>query len=371
MPDLAVIGAGHAGVEAAAALAKAGHRVTLWSDEPELPYFRPRLIAVAFGQAEPDAIRIKPETFYAQTGIALRHERAERLDLASRTVNGEVYDGIVLAQGSRPFVPPFAGDRARLHTLWDMADARRLREAVRPGVRLAVIGGGVLGLEAALRAAMAGLKVSVVEAAPRLVNGVLGDGAEGVLRAALETKGITLSVGKGIAEIAAEGLRLDSGNTIETDLILCSTGARPNVALGEAAGLPADCGLRTGADLAAAPRVYVAGDLARPTERRPVCAVRRATAMGALAAANLCAELSGAPTTPWSDPVLPLFMKVGDVEFHTLGLLGGEGLDERRVDDGANPAVWQSVLCRGDQPVGLRWVGTRAGFGDWEKRLAR
>lgn len=370
MFEFAVVGAGHAGVEAAFALAKAGHRVTLFSDEPCLPYFRPRLIAVAFGQAEAGAIAIKPQKAYDEAGIALRHEAVTSFDPAACAVNGERFAGVVLAQGSRPFVPPFAGDVGRLMTLWSLADALRLRAACASGKRLTVIGGGVLGLEAALRAALAGLRATVVEAAPCLAGGVLGAEAEAVLRAALEAKGIALRVGVGVASVEAAGVTLADGSTLAGEVTLCSAGARPNVALAEAADLPSDCGLRTRPDLALAPRVYAAGDLARPTEARPVCAVRRATAMGALAAANLLAEAEGRPTQPWAEPALPLFMKVEEVEFHTLGDVRSPGLTERRLDDGTNPRVWQSVLFRGETPVGLRWVGTRAGFADWEKRLA-
>ena len=371
MSEFAVVGAGHAGVEAASALAAAGHSVDLLSDESGLPYFRPRLIAVAFGQAEPGAIAIKPEAFYANAGITLRHEAVTQLEAASRTVNGKAYDGIVLAQGSKPFVPPFQGESVgRLMTLWTLADALRLRAMAQPGKRLTVIGGGVLGLEAALRAVMAGLHVTVVEAAPCLLGGVLGKEGEGVLRGVLEAKGIALRLGCCVASVGPDALTLANGSTIPDEGVLCSAGARPNVVLAEAAGFKNDCGLRTQPDLSLAPRIYAAGDLARPTEARPVCAVRRASAMGALAAKNLLAECAGQPTQAWADVALPLFMKVGEVEFHTLGEVRATDVEERRVDDGSQPGVWQSVLFRGEKPVGLRWVGTRTGFTDWERRLA-
>ena len=85
---------------------------------------------------------------------------------------------------------------------------------------------------------------------------------------------------------------------------------------------------------------------------------------------NLLAECAGQPTQAWADVALPLFMKVGEVEFHTLGEVRATDVEERRVDDGSQPGVWQSVLFRGEKPVGLRWVGTRTGFTDWESRLA-
>ncbi len=369
MSSIAIVGAGHAGVEAAFALAAAGQSVTLWSNEPCLPYFRPRLIAVAFGQAAPEAIAIKPADAYAKAGITLRHEPVTTLELATRSVNGCSYDGLILTQGSTPFVPPFSGEVSRLRTLWTMTDALALRDALAPGKRLTVIGGGVLGLEAALRATMAGIKVTLVEVAQNLAGGVLGEGGERCLREALEAKGITLHLGVTIATIDAQGITLSDGTVVADDEILCSAGARPQVALAEGAGATIDAGCRTSTTLALAPGVYAAGDMARPTALRPVCAVRRAMMMGALAAKNLLAELQVQPTAEWNDPRLPLFMKVEDVEFHTLGDVRSADLEEQRLDDGSDARIWKSVLLRDGQPVGLRFVGTRAGFTDWEKKL--
>lgn len=358
---VAIVGAGHAGVAAAAVLKAAGLAVDLFTAEDTLPYFRPRLIAVAFGQAEPDAIAIKPASFYAD-GINLIHRTVTSPDELKD------YAGVILTQGSVPFVPPFEGDRARLHTLWNVQDAMRIRAEIRPGARLTVIGGGVLGLESALRAAMAGLKVTVIESFA-LAGGVLGPACSKVLEKTLEAKGITLRVGACVAKIEANGIRLGDGTLVEDDLLLCSTGARGVTALGEALGAKADCGLLTNPDLSFAPMRYAAGDLARPTEARPVCAVRRATAMGTLAAQNLLAEREGRPTTPWTDPALPLFMKVEDTEFHTFGCCRGDSLDERRIDDGSKDGVIQTILYSANHPVGLRFVGTRDGFGAWEKQI--
>lgn len=370
MRKVAIIGAGHAGVEAAFTLAKAGVQVTLFTNEPCLPYFRPRLIGVAFGQTASTAIAIKPEAAYAQAGITLCHEAVDRLDVQEKRVNGCTYDGVVLAQGSHPFVPPFKGEGAmRVQTLWNMADALALNDSVKPGMKVAIIGGGVLGLEAALRAVLAGVQVTVIEAAPALLGGVLGEGAEGVLRAILEAKGITLKIGAAVAEVLADAVVLADGSRIEAALVLCSAGARPNAGLATAAGLPIAEGVRTNPDLSITSGVYAAGDLAYPSKQRPVCAVMRAMRMGALAANNLLAEFDGRPGTLWKEPRLPLFMKVEDVEFHTIGDVRAQDVTEERIDDQTDARIWKSVLRRGEQVVGLRWVGTRADFATWEKQL--
>lgn len=370
MANVAVIGAGHAGVEAAFTLAKAGASVTLFSDEAVAPYFRPRLIAVAFGQTAATAIAIKPATAYEQAGITLKHEAVTQLDVSAKVVNGQAYDGIVLAQGARPFLPKFNGVGAgRVKTLWSMEDAAKLQALSKLGATLTIIGGGVLGLEAALRAASAGLQVTVVELAPALLGGVLGNNAEAVLRAALEAKGIALKIGVSVAEIDETVIQLTDGTSVPAEIVLCSAGARPNATLAMNAGLLAEEGVRTNPDLSLAAGVYAAGDLARPTKQRPVCAVMRAMKMGALAANNLLSELAGNPGVAWKEPRLPLFMKVDDVEFHTLGDVRATDVIEERIDDGSDARIWKSVLKRGDSVVGLRWIGTRAGFADWEKQL--
>jgi NAD(P)H-nitrite reductase large subunit len=351
-------------------LAKAGVKVTLFSNESVAPYFRPRLIAVAFGQTPASAIAIKPVSAYEQAGIEVKYETVKRLNLVSKTVNGVAYDGVIVAQGARPFVPKFQGEGAnRVRTLWTMDDALTLQQMAQSGTTLVVIGGGVLGLEAALRATMAGVKVTVLEVAPALLGGVLGAQAEAVLRETLLAKGIEVKIGVSIAEVTHEAVRLSDGTCLMADTVLCSAGARPNVALAEDAGAMVMEGVRTNPDLSLCAGVYAAGDLAYPTKQRPPCAVMRAMKMGSLASNNLLAELSGASGQAWKEPRLPLFMKVEDVEFHVVGDTRASDLTEERVDDGANPRIWKSVLRRGDTIVGLRWVGTRAGFGDWERRL--
>lgn len=370
MANVAIIGAGHAGVEAAFTLAKAGVQVTLFSNESVMPYFRPRLIAVAFGQTPASAIAIKPVTAYEQAGITIVHEVVKRLNLAAKMVNGVAYDGVIVAQGSTPFLPKFQGEGIeRVRTLWTMDDALRLQAVAKAGTTLTIIGGGVLGLEAALRATMAGVKVTVVEVAPALLGGVLGHQAENVLREALTAKGIEVKVGVSIAEIGNACVTLSDGTAIVADTVLCSAGARPNAMLAADAGAVISEGVRTNPDLSLTAGVYAAGDLAYPTKQRPPCAVMRAMKMGALAANNLLAELSGMPTQLWKEPRLPLFMKVEDVEFHVVGETRAPDLTEERVDDGTDARIWKSVLRRGESVVGLRWVGTRAGFSDWEKRL--
>lgn len=365
---IAIIGAGHAGVEAAFVLAAQGYRVTLWSNEAVLPYFRPRLIAVAFGQATPEAIAIKPQTAYETAGICLRHEAVHQLDLATRQVNGERFDGILLTQGAQPMVPPFKGDCSALKTLWTMEEACALRAMIAPGKRITIIGGGVLGIEAALRAQQAGLKVTLIEAQPALMGGTLGEAGHATLLRALEAKGIALCLGHAIAWMDKAHVTMPNGQTIPHDLLLCATGARANLSL--VPDCPSEGGVLTDETLRIAPCVYAAGDQAQPKGTRLTCAVRRAQLMGQCAAKNLHAELSHASPLPLTLPRLPLFMKVDDVEFHLLGRVSKqEPFVEKRMDDAQNPFVYQSVLLDGALCRGIRSIGTRQNVAQWEKEM--
>lgn len=306
MNKIAIVGAGHAGIAAASTLMARGYTVDIFSNEAGLPYFRPRLIAVAFGQAEAEAITIKPEHFYAGS-IRLIHAAVTSPESLKD------YRGVILTQGSTAFVPSFRGDVGRLYTLWTMDDALALREAVKPGMRLTIVGGGVLGIEAALRARLAGIEVTLIEVAPQVLNGKLSGEAYEAFLGQLRTKGVALHVGQAVETILPHAVQLADGQCIADDVLLCSTGARGNFRLAEAMGATIDKGIVTQSDLSITPTLFAAGDIARPTAAFPTCSVRRATMMGSLAAENLAATLEGRPTQPWVDPQLPLFMKVDDI----------------------------------------------------------
>ncbi len=366
--NVAIIGAGHAGVEAAFALAKCGYSVDLWSNEAVLPYFRPRLIAVAFGQAEVNAIAIKPQTMYEAAGIHLCYEPVTSLSTTSKSVNGKTYDGLVLTQGAKPFVPPFKGDLSTLHTLWTREDALDIRQKIAPGKRLTVIGGGVLGIEAALRATKAGLQVTLIEGAPSLMNGLLGEYGAQALSYALKQKNIDVYCGCAIDTIKQTDVTLHDGTTITHDLLLCATGARPNLQLTQE--LPSQTGLSTDTYLQVAPFVFAAGDVAQPIGTLSTCAVGRAQRMAQCAAKNLCAALQQETLTPWSSPRLPIAMKVDDVEFHLIGNVSPTASNrEVRMDDGTREGICQTLLYRDDICVGIRSIGTRENVTQWEKTL--
>lgn len=373
---IAIIGAGHAGIEAALAARQEGSEVTVFSAEAALPYFRPRLVAVAMGQVAPEAIAMHPASWYEDRGICLRLSTpATTLDVAARAVVAggapEKFDAVVLACGSQPLRPHFPGERPEmpLFTLWNVADAARVRQRIRPGARLVVIGGASLGLECALRAVEQKLRVEVVERVPRLMPLLLGDAAAGFLRRQLEARGIAIWTGRAVIGFATapDGttrVKLEEGAVLDADLVLVCIGAAPNLSLARHAGLATERGIRTDACLQAAPGIFVAGDVCQAAGRPARGMVREAAAQGRLAGANATAFVAGGARQLFAPAVIPTAVRCSGIEINAAGVLGGEGVFEQRLDDAARTDVFRGVSRCAEKVVGVQMIGTREGFDD-------
>ncbi|WP_231563282.1 NAD(P)/FAD-dependent oxidoreductase, partial [Aeromonas sp. ZOR0002] len=222
--------------------------VTVFGAEPDAAYDRVHLSEV-FGGKAPQALRMADPAWYEESGITLRlGAEVEVLDRAARTLtlaNGEQfpYDRLVLATGSVPFVPPIPGHQREgcfvYRTLGDLAAIRDACAQARSGV---VIGGGLLGLEAANALRLLGLKTQVVEFAPRLMPVQLDESGGAVLRDKIQALGVEVLVEKATecieqGEQARHRLRFKDGSHIETDVLLFSAGIRPADTLARQSGL--------------------------------------------------------------------------------------------------------------------------------------
>lgn len=368
-----VIGAGHAGVEAAASARQAGAEVVLFSNERSLPYFRTRLPSVAFGLLAPEAIALHPSEWYAAQGIDLRLDAAVRaIDPIRRTVCSaagmEAYDALVLAAGAVPLMPAIEGltPDLPLHTLWSQADAARLRAQACPGRHLVVVGGGILGLEAALRAREANLEVTIVERMSRLMPLQFGTDGSAVIQSTLESIGVQVLTDACLVAVGrhGEGVRLTLANRepLQADLMLLAIGAQPNLALARAAGIETDRGICVDGRLrTSAPLVLAAGDAAQ-MGTMPRCSVRSATIQGRLAGANAAAAAAGTPLQEHDNHEYPVFFKSRELELYAIGKTVSDMLTESRLDDGAQPGRYRAVVKQGAALVGVQMIGTREGF---------
>ncbi|TSD84614.1 ferredoxin reductase [Mycobacterium sp. KBS0706] len=314
MAGMVIVGAGEAGARAATALREEGWDgpVTLVGGEVHPPYERPPLSKAALlAEAEPAATTVLDHDRAAALGIDLiLGTEVTAIDRAARAValaDGRTlpYSRLLLATGARPRRLTLPGHEQVLY-LRRFDDALALRPLLRPGMRLAIIGGGFIGLELAAAAAARGCAVTLVEAQPRiLMRGVPAEIAA-VIADRHRAAGIDLRTGLGIDRIEPGAVVLADGRRIAADAVIAGIGAVPETALAEAAGLPVDNGIAVDATLATAdPAIFAAGDCAACAHplyagrRIRLEAWRNAQDQGALAARNMLGRGEAIAAVPW------------------------------------------------------------------------
>ncbi len=322
---IVIVGAGHAGGSCAAFLRQYGFTgpIVIVGEEPIPPYQRPPLSkAWLKGEADAASLALRPDSFYAENDITLRlSARVERIDRAAKTValkGGETlpYDRLILATGRRARRIPLPG--LELHDVLELrtaADADRLKTALSPpGKRLAVIGGGYIGLEAAASARALGAQAVVIEKEPRVLARVACEALSVFFQDYHRAKGVVFELGAGVERIEghdgrAVGVRLSDGRVIAADAVLVGVGAVANDELAREAGLPCENGVLV--DLSACtsdPAVYAIGDCSR----RPLPHYERVGHLESVPnaleqAKQAAAHITGRPAPPhevpwfWSD----------------------------------------------------------------------
>lgn len=323
--SIVIVGAGQAGAVAARTLRERGYAgaITLVGDEAHLPYERPPLSKEALGAGVDAGVgRLHPAQYYADHDIrVVSGAVASALDRAQREVvlaDGRrlPYDACLLATGGRARRLPLLPERLpNVHVLRTLDDAMALGAALAPGVRLAVVGGGFLGLEAAWTACQRGAAVTVIEGAPALLGRVLPPLLSEWLLLRARAAGLDVRLGvsvcgavPGATAAAGTTLALSDGNQIEADQVLVAIGLVPNTELASSAGLPlcaATAGVLVDADCRTAdPHVWAAGDCASQCREPDAQAVRteswqNANTHGAIAAASLLQAERPVTPYPW------------------------------------------------------------------------
>jgi 3-phenylpropionate/trans-cinnamate dioxygenase ferredoxin reductase subunit len=315
---MVIIGAGECGGRAALTLRELGYDgpVTLVGDEPHLPYERPPLSKDAMVSDAPEIKAIASDEILAERSIRHIHSvQAVAIDRAAHLVRLSdssvlAYDKLLLATGSTPRKLPMPGLGARCVYLRTFADALAIRSHLSPANRIAIIGGGFIGLELAAAARKLGVAVTVIEAQPRiLMRGVPAEIAQ-IVHQAHEAEGVKILTGQGISSIADDGtevcIALADGQEIVADLAVIGIGAVPVTGLAVEAGLSVDNGIVVNAELRTDdPDIFAAGDccsfpLAIYAGRRVrLEAWRNAQEQGALAARNMLGAGEAHAAVPW------------------------------------------------------------------------
>lgn len=372
---IGIIGAGHAGVEAARHISERGGEVVLYSDESFLPYVRPRVVLLAFGRVDADAIIIRPERWYSDRGIDLRLDcPVTEIDVREKTVTArerqEKFDALILATGAGPFLLPFVRKLPDdVIPIWRARDSLAIQRRLGDVRHLTILGGGISGLEAAAYSRDAGIEVAVIEKTPHVMALQFGPTAAGVLAGCLRDEGVDLRTGRFVTDVTkSDGrlrVQLDNGDEVRSDLVLTTVGAVRNTALFAQTGLRTDKGIIVDEyQQTSEPGVFACGDIAQRNHIRTASIVLAAE-QGRGAALNAMATLAGGPPEPVADRTIPLSFKHDRVEFHSAGVPAGQGLQEKVLScDGQG--VYRSVVLEGDILRGVQMIGSREGF----RRLA-
>ncbi len=274
-----VIGGGQASVQLVASLRQHGfaETITLITEEPILPYHRPPLSkAFLSGEMEESKLPIRTQDFYTQNDIKILiattveaiHPRDNRITLS----NGQTlsYTHLVIATGASAFVPSLKGiDLNGVHVLRSLQHAQSLKNDLNDASKIAIIGGGFIGLEVAASARKCGKEVVIIEAQQRVMARAVSPHISDFFYKKHEEYGCSIELSKNVSSVfgndngCVAGIVLDDGTKIEADLVLLGVGARPNIMLAQAAGIEVNNGIVVNAYCqTSVPNIYAAGDCA-------------------------------------------------------------------------------------------------------------
>lgn len=253
-----IVGAGHAGGTAAALLRQYGYAgaITIVGDEPIAPYQRPPLSkAWLKGEADADSLALRPTSFYEEHNIGLALDvTVTAVDRVAKTIaladgRSFTYDKLIIATGARARSLPIPGGALKgVFVLRSAADAEGVKAALGPGKRLAVVGGGYIGLEAAASARALGADAVVIEAAPRILARSSCPQLSDFFTAYHKARGVGFELNASIVSFEGDdhvtGVKLADGRVIACDDVVVGVGVIPNDELARAAGLECDNGIK-------------------------------------------------------------------------------------------------------------------------------
>ncbi|MEX2260866.1 MAG: nitrite reductase large subunit NirB [Bryobacteraceae bacterium] len=370
MEKLVVVGNGMAGIGCLEQILRHAPKfeVTVFGDETHVNYNRILLSSVLAGERDPGDIVLNGLEWYRKHDIALRlGVRIADIDRETKTVVGDDgsitrFDKLLLATGSAPFIPPIRGvEKEGVLTFRNLEDTRAMLERSRPGLKAAVIGGGLLGLEAARGLQVRGCDVTVVHLLDALMNVQLDRTGGDYLKIKMERLGVKVLLNRATSAILGngrvEGVEFADGETIDAEMVVIAAGIRPNVELGRKAGLEINRGIVVNDYMETSdPDVFAVGE----------CVEHRGVVYGLVAplleqAKILAATITGnrGPVYAGSRPAAKL--KIMGVDMFSAGdLREREGTEVIRYED-PSLGVYKKLIVSGGRLAGVILVGDAAG----------
>ncbi|MFC0270408.1 nitrite reductase large subunit NirB [Metabacillus herbersteinensis] len=364
---LVLVGNGMAGVRAIEEILNVSEElfeITIFGSEPHPNYNRILLSKVLQGDTKIKDITLNDWEWYEENNITLyTGETVTKINPEMKVVisdNGRVipYDEVIIATGSVPFMLPLPGaDKQGVTAFRDIKDTDVMVEASKKYKKAAVIGGGLLGLEAARGLLNLGMDVSVIHIAPTLMERQLDETAGRLLQKELETQGMKFLLEKSTEEIygtnRVEGLKFKDGTHLEADLVVMAVGIKPNIELAKESGLSVNRGIIVNDFLQTdLPHVYSVGE----------CAEHNGIPYGLVAplyeqAKVLASHICGQETAPYKGSVLSTQLKVSGVEVFSAGdFTEGEDKKALKIFD-EQDGIYKKIVFKGSKIVGAVLFG--------------
>ncbi len=351
--------------------------VTIFGAEPRVNYDRIMLSPVLAGEKEFESIIVHDDAWYAKHNVDLRKgETVVAMDRATksiRTQSGAMaqYDDLIVATGSRPILIPVPGaESPGVVTFRDLDDVNAMLAAAQKGGNAVVIGGGLLGLEAAAGLKANGMKTTVVHLMPTLMERQLDPNAAYLLQKAIEKRGIEILTGANTHAILGDawvtGVRLEDGRTLPADLVVMAVGIKPNITLAKEAGLEVKRGLVVDDHLRTSdPAIYAVGE----------CVEHRGQCYGLVAplyemAKTLAATLAGERVGGYAGSATSTKLKVTGVDLFSAGDFAEGNENDEVVLRDPSRGVYKRVILRDNRVIGAVLYGDTAD-GSWYFDLLR
>jgi len=360
-----IVGNGVAGTAAAGGIRENDKdgKIDIFTDESVPNYTRIRLPDFIAGTVEEGDLILHRESWYREKGIGLHlSEAIQEIDpdgheVRSAKGNRYRYDRLLLATGGHSFIPPISGaDKEGVFALRSIADARRIKEYAKRATEVIIIGGGLLGLEAGNGLRKAGLKVRVVEFFPRLLPRQMDIPGASLLKGQMESMGFSFFLGAKSKEMLGgsqvEGLALEDGTSIASDMVLISAGVRPNLELAQSLALEIEKGVivndRMETGIAS---IYAAGDLVQ----------HRGQFYGIWPAAERQGEVAGINMAGgeelYAGTVMSNRLKVVGIDLVSSGEIDVDGQFESLVKEDEKKYIYRKLVLRDGVIIGCILLG--------------